>query len=1025
MSLRLLLLAAVVSAVADEPYYPLIWPGPERGCSGVAGQAEQLGAECALPGGRLTISADPAATYLRIECEDDSTFSCEDLEEAKPLITSRITAEHPAASRTVNKFEIKHCALPSEPLRCALRLARATGAKLLVLDDVPGAVTPRHVEGLTGLDKLRIYYRSGGNQSTVPYEVLAALPALSSFSLKRSAVVLRAGRTGAAGALPALRTLELSEGGVRGVPRGAFAFAPRLATLGLWGNEIEDVDEGAFDGLSSLENLSLNSNRLTSLPRALLRPCARLEHVDLYNNQLTSLPDDLFRGLVHLKKVIIFDNNATLHLPDHLFSNLPALQHLELRTASIQRVPEHLLHNSTSLQLLDLSRNQLTSIPTTMLHGLVKLRVLNLSNNKLAYLHQKLFLNLDKLEELDLKGNSLERLPEGVFAGLTALKVLKLGNNYINTLDKSLFSGLSELSELDLSGNRIQILNPETFSPISKLKILSLARNNMSITRQVNTFRFISPELYAQYQVDQASMAAGDYEYHSPLHALAQLSKLDLSHNRVALVCDDWRSLWNLHSLDLSYNALTELTGLDMVFLSDGLTVDFTYNNITHFAPPAAHYVQPPPRVAFLLHHNPLACDCRLFPYVHARRSGDLVGDLALHDAACARPPALRGVPLAALQPDQLVCDDSARPACPRNCTCLNRPSRARVEVSCPALPRDLPQQSSVTHLRLLQPSDLTQLPAHVKYVDLSALNLTTAPKTSHAVEIDLTNNNLTKIPVELLKLNCVLHLARNPIDCSCDNKVELEYLKLKHHLVKDYRNLTCRSNLSLSGVDTDALCAARDSTVIGFSVACIGILAAVLTGIAYQYSTEIRIVLHKIGVWPNKPARDEYEYDAFISFSHQDELYVINTLVPKLKSGRNPLKLCLHYENWVIGDFIPSQITRSVEQSRRTIIVLSEHFLKSDWAQMEFRAAHGRERLIVLMLDDLTSDKNLDPDLKAYVSTNTYVKASDPLVYDRLKYSVLHTSTSFGKKSKNVDRPAGLDVHLNLHGQLVNAYAA
>ncbi|XP_069364237.1 insulin-like growth factor-binding protein complex acid labile subunit, partial [Maniola hyperantus] len=658
MALRLLLLAAAVSAVADEPYYPVVWPGPSRGCSGVAGQAGTLGAECALPAGRLKVSVDAAATYLKIVCEDDSTFSCEDLQEAQELIAPRLTPEHSSADRSVNKFEIKSCALPSAPLRCALGLARAGAARLLVLDDVSGALTPQHVEGLAGLEKLRVYYADGGNQ-TMPYPVLAQLPSLGSFALRRGAVVLRAG---AAGALPALRTLELADGGLRSVPAGAFGYAAGLTALGLWGNDIEDIDEHAFDGLSELLNLSLNSNRLSSLPRALLRPCPRLEHVDLYDNQLTSLPDDLFRGLVHLREVMIFDNAAPLHLASQQFAALPALQHLELRGASLQSLPEHLLQNSTGLEHLDLSANNLTSVPADMFRGLLKLRVLNLSNNKLVYIHEKLFWNLDKLDTLDLKGNALGGLPEGVFAGLKGLKVLKLGGNHIDALDKSVFNALSELTELDLSGNRIQLLHPETFSPITKLKILSLANNNLSISREVNSYRFISPELYAQYQVDQTRVSADEYEFHSPLRALAQLTALDLRHNRVALMCDDWRALWNLETLDLSYNAFTELAGLDMMFMSDGLVVDLTHNDIAHFRPPQGPPARPP--AADLLPAGPQPLRVRLQDVpVRGQQAGATCSPWTWcwGDAACCRTagpsapcPSPRSRPTAGLRRHQL-----------------------------------------------------------------------------------------------------------------------------------------------------------------------------------------------------------------------------------------------------------------------------------------------------------------------------------------------------------------------------------
>lgn len=77
--------------------------------------------------------------------------------------------------------------------------------------------------------------------------------------------------------------------------------------------------------------------------------------------------------------------------------------------------------------------------------------------------------------------------------------------------------------------------------------------------------------------------------------------------------------------------------------------------------------------------------------------------------------------------------------------------------------------------------------------------------------------------------------------------------------------------------------------------------------------------------------------YDAFISFSHHDEDFVIEELVEKLEKGSNPYKLCIHLRDWPAGEWIPKQIINSVKESRRTIIIMSNHFVGSDWGKMEF----------------------------------------------------------------------------------------
>ena len=146
--------------------------------------------------------------------------------------------------------------------------------------------------------------------------------------------------------------------------------------------------------------------------------------------------------LAGVTSLYFYDAGIKSLQPDD-FSDLTALETLELDGNELGSLPDNVFSGLTVLNTLYLNGNELTSLPAGVFSGLTALQALQLHENELTSLPAGVFSGLTALQVLQLQENELGSLPAGVFSGLTALEALQLQENELSSLPDNVFSGLA------------------------------------------------------------------------------------------------------------------------------------------------------------------------------------------------------------------------------------------------------------------------------------------------------------------------------------------------------------------------------------------------------------------------------------------------------------------------------------------------------------------------------------------------------------------------------------------------------
>ena len=843
----------------------------------------------------------------------------------------------------------------------------------------------------------------------------------------------------------------------------AFSVKCRLPMVVNFNNQRNLVHKNIFLDLRIGDDCKVSMQNLTVLAKA-----TYLRSIELKLNLLSEMDstqgnDNLtsnFKDIAYLKTTInpckLIANDEEIFWPNKVklflktpinitspFRNITVIrgQQLSLSFSSVKEPPEFPWNSTLDFYqcmrnlfrpTLSLYYNNIGDLSTHIFRRL--LHSLHLQGNELKAVGPSCFRNVEGIQAVNLSYNNLVSLPETLFLGLTSLRYIFLAGNNLSFLKPKLFQGLKNVKRIHLNDNNLYHISKGLFSSLNELEFLHLANNKITA---------IDKNLFPQ---------------HSPLRQLL------LQNNYLSAIPTWIFKLTKIEVIDLSSNRITGIQGLykamEGKILGPHVSFNLENNNITTLGTPEQFERALPYLVPWLyikLTGNPLYCDCVMSANIEMIKRSLYYEELRTQVSSwqCDWPHELKKKSILVVRENQWMRKEEPE-NCPAECVCRQPCSDEIIFVNCEGkslveVPRSMPQGLIELNLRNNEIKDIPSYPylINVTVLKLSnnkidELQVSTLKKLKHIETLLIDSNQLTSLPREIETMNfTTLALGQNWFKCDCKIKWMKHWLLKNKHRIKHFERMLCTSGQTLGQAmfslpDDEFVCPPvrnekssvhhdkkrlLTATILASILGGLLLLIMIAAILLYKYHGEMKVFMFTHFNWHPFDRIDDSDptkiYDAFISYSGDDHQWVVETLKQRLENHDPPYKLCFHYRDFRAGAPIVENILKSVDESKRMLMVLSPSFARSEWCLLEFRAAHRKviedrmKYLIIILLDEVNMAE-LDEEIKLYMRTNTYVSYGDRWFWQKLFYAMPQQPARESMEAGNVESIESISANHN-----------
>ncbi|WAR09731.1 TLR4-like protein [Mya arenaria] len=306
-----------------------------------------------------------------------------------------------------------------------------------------------------------------------------------------------------------------------------------------------------------------------------------------------------------------------------------------------------------------------------------------------------------------------------------------------------------------------------------------------------------------------------------------------------------------------------------------------------------------------------------------------------------------------------------------------------------------------------------------LKILNLSTNRITTTLAFTTSTQFDTyTKRKYSKSLTEnsrRLKTDFSVDLRNNTIEYSCDNKNFLTWLveHKKHFIGFDEMTFVNRNGKHLNAKEflnqvnhLNSDCISHTLEIALSSTSAAIALTIVLIAVLYKNRWKIRYWYYMtrrkhFGYQRlnNENEEDQYMYDAFISYADEDGEFIREDIMPKLEE--NGMKLCVHQRDFLPGIPIADNIVDAIQNSRKTLVVISRPFIKGKWCMYEFNMARMETMnkrpeagCLVVVLLEVVPARDMPLELLEWIKVHSYIEYTNDvegglLFWDKLMAAV------------------------------------